>query len=87
MELNWEVLGAQSDFYAIKYGLERDSLPGMIVTTGTNALLSGLTYGREYFFQIYATTADQRPQGLPSEIFAYTMPIAEGKAPEADLLT
>lgn len=87
LELNWEVLGAQSDFYAIKYGLERDSLPGMIVTTGTNALLSGLTYGREYFFQIYATTADQRPQGLPSEIFAYTMPIAEGKAPEADLLT
>lgn len=87
LELNWEVLGAQSDYYAIKYGLEKDNLAGMITTTGSTALLSGLTYGKEYFFQIYATTADQKPQGLPSEVVSYKMPITQWNAPELQALT
>lgn len=87
LQLSWEVIGAKSDHYAIKYGLQKDDLKWMITTTGESALLSWLTYGKEYFFQVYSTNSEHKVEGLPSEIISYKMPIAQGNAPKEDILT
>lgn len=87
LELSWETQGGNSDYYAIKYGLAKDDLAGLFSSTGNTAILSGFTYGKEYFFQVFATDAGYVPEGIPSEVVNFVMPIATGTAPETPALS
>lgn len=82
LELSRDTHGGTAEQYAIKYGLAQDDLAGLFTSTGTTALLSGFTYGKEYFFQVFATTTEQIPEWVPSEVISFVMPIATGTPPE-----
>lgn len=84
--LDWTVLGGSAPGYAIQYGLLRDDLKWVALTTGTSAILSGFTYGKSYFFQVQPVDAQNIPDGVPSEVMEYIMPIATGANPNLTAL-
>ena len=62
----------------------------MIATAFTKkpqATLSGFSYGTSYFFQVLATTPEHVPEGLPSQVIQFDMPILSGTAAVVDPLT
>lgn len=75
LDLSWTVVGGKSKDYAIKYGLEKDNLAGVLFTQEPKASIGGLAYGKTYFFQIMATTPEHVPEGLPTEVIQYDLPI------------
>lgn len=75
LDLSWAVIGGESKDYAIKYGLDKDNLAGVLFTQEAKASIGNLAYGQSYFFQIMATTPEHIPQGLPSEVIQYDLPI------------
>jgi hypothetical protein len=50
-------------------------------------ILSGFTYGKEYFFQILAVTNDNIPEGLASEVISFVMPVSTGTEPKKEALS
>lgn len=87
LQLSWETLGWTSEKYGIKYGIAADALSGLVLTTWDSAILSGFTYGKEYFFQILAVTNDNIPEGLASEVISFVMPVATGTEPKKEALS
>lgn len=75
LDLAWITLGGTSKDYAIKYGPNKEELAGLAFTQEPKATLSGFSYGKSYFFQILATTPEHIPEGLPSEVIQFDMPI------------
>lgn len=75
LDLSWTVIGGKSKHYAIKYGLEKENLAGVLFTEEPKASIGNLAYGKTYFFQIMATTPEHIPEGLPSEVIQYDLPI------------
>lgn len=78
LDLSWAVIGGESKDYAIKYGLEKENLAGVLFTQEPKASIGSLAYGKSYFFQIMATTPEHIPEGLPSEVIQYDLPILWG---------
>ena len=87
LQLSWETLGWTSEKYGIKYSIAADALSGLVLTTWDSAILSGFTYGKEYFFQILAVTNDNIPEGLASEVISFVMPVATGTEPKKEALS
>lgn len=78
LDLDWAVIGWESTDYAVKYGTWEESLTAVAFTTGTQLSLSGFSYGKQYFFQVLATTPEHVPEGLPSKVMNFTLPIPGG---------
>lgn len=87
LQISRETLGGASEKYGIKYGIAADALSGLVLTTWDSAILSGFTYGKEYFFQVLGVTNDNIPEGLPSEVISFVMPVATGTAPTKEALS
>lgn len=78
IDLEWATLWGESKDYAVKYGLTRDNLAWVVFTKEPKASLSGFSYGKTYFFQILATTSEHVPEGVPSEVVQFDLPILGG---------
>lgn len=78
LDFAWNTIGGESNDYAIKYGFSNDNLAGITFTTEPKASLSWFSYGKTYFFQILATTPEHIPDGLPSEVIQFDLPILGG---------
>ena len=76
IQLDWKMIGWSSPAYAIQYGLTKDDLAGTAITKETTAMLSGFTYGKDYFFKIQPLNIQNIADGLPSDVLEFTMPIA-----------
>lgn len=87
LDLSWVTLGGESSDYAVKYWLEKDQLIATAFTKKPQATLSGFSYGKSYFFQVLATTPEHVPEGLPSQVIQFDMPILSGTAATVDPLT
>ncbi len=87
IDLEWATLWGESKDYAVKYGLTEDNLAGVVFTTEPKASLSGFSYGKSYFFQILATTPEHIPEGVPSDIVQFDLPILGGTGSLATALT
>lgn len=87
IQLDWKVVGGSSPAYAIQYGINKDELAWTAITTGTVAMLSGFTYGKDYFFKIQPLNTANIPDGVPSDILEFTMPIASGTGPNQTALS
>ena len=87
IQLDWKVIGGSSPAYAIQYGLNKDELAWTAITTGTVAMLSGFTYGKDYFFKIQPLNTANIPDGVPSDVLEFTMPIASGTGPNQTALS
>ena len=87
IQLDWKVIGGSSPAYAIQYGLNKDELAWTAITTGTVAMLSGFTYGKDYFFKIQPLNTANIPDGVPSDVLEFTMPIASGTGPNQTVLS
>ena len=87
IQLNWKVVGGSSPAYAIQYGINKDELAWTAITTGTVAMLSGFTYGKDYFFKIQPLNTANIPDGVPSDVLEFTMPIASGTGPNQNALS
>ena len=81
IQLDWKVIGWSSPAYAIQYGLTKDDLAGTAITKETTAMLSGFTYGKDYFFKIQPLNIQNIADGLPSDVLEFTMPIASWTGP------
>ena len=81
IQLDWKVIGWSSPAYAIQYGLTKDDLAGTAITKETTAMLSGFTYGKDYFFKIQPLNIQNIADGLPSDALEFTMPIASWTGP------
>lgn len=75
IDLEWATIGGEAKDYAVKYGLTKDNLAGTVFTSEPKASLSGFSYGKSYFFQILATTPEHVPQGVPSQVVQFDLPI------------
>ena len=87
IQLDWKVIGGSSPAYAIQYGINKDELAWTAITTGTVAMLSGFTYGKDYFFKIQPLNTANIPDGVPSDVLEFTMPIASGTGPNQTALS
>ena len=87
IQLDWKVVGGSSPAYAIQYGINKDELAWTAITTGTVAMLSGFTYGKDYFFKIQPLNTANIPDGVPSDVLEFTMPIASGTGPNQTALS
>lgn len=87
IQLDWKVIGGSSPAYAIQYGLNKDELAWTAIITGTVAMLSGFTYGKDYFFKIQPLNTANIPDGVPSDVLEFTMPIASGTGPNQTVLS
>lgn len=87
IQLDWKVIGGSSPAYAIQYGMNKDELAWTAITTGTVAMLSGFTYGKDYFFKIQPLNTANIPDGVPSDVLEFTMPIATGTGPNQAALS
>ena len=87
IQLDWKVIGGSSPAYAIQYGMNKDELAWTAITTGTVAMLSGFTYGKDYFFKIQPLNTANIPDGVPSDVLEFTMPIATGTGPNQTALS
>ena len=87
IQLDWKVIGGSSPAYAIQYGMNKDELAWTAITTGTVAMLSGFTYGKDYFFKIQPLNTANIPDGVPSDVLEFTMPIASGTGPNQTALS
>ena len=87
IQLDWKVIGGSSPAYAIQYGINKDELAWTAITTGTVAMLSGFTYGKDYFFKIQPLNTANIPDGVPSDVLEFTMPIASGTGPNQNSLS
>ena len=50
-------------------------------------MLSGFTYGKDYFFKIQPLNTANIPDGVPSDVLEFTMPIASGTGPNQTALS
>ena len=87
IQLDWKVIGWSSPAYAIQYGLTKDDLAGTAITKETTAMLSGFTYGKDYFFKIQPLNIQNIADGLPSDVLEFTMPIASWTGPNQTALS
>ena len=87
IQLDWKMIGWSSPAYAIQYGLTKDDLAGTAITKETTAMLSGFTYGKDYFFKIQPLNIQNIADGLPSDVLEFTMPIASWTGPNQTALS
>lgn len=81
IQLDWKVIG-EAPSYAVQYGLTRDELLWRVITQETKLMLSGFTYGKNYYFQVIPLNAENIADGIPSEIMEFMMPISTGAGPD-----
>lgn len=87
LDLAWMTIGGESKDYAIKYGRTQETLEAVTFTTEQKATLTGFSYGKSYFFQILATTPEHLPEGLPSQVIQFDLPILGGEGSLGSALT
>lgn len=71
VSLSWTPIGTPAS-YVVRYGQSQDSLTSEIKTTVTNAEISGLEIGKQYFFQVFAVDATGAITGKWSDIASLT---------------
>ena len=71
VSLSWTPMGTPVS-YVVRYGQSQDSLTSEIKTTVTNAEISGLEIGKQYFFQVFAVDATGAITGKWSDIASLT---------------
>lgn len=87
LDFAWLTLGGESKDYAIKYGRSQENLEAVAFTTEQKATLTGFSYGKSYFFQILATTPEHLPEGLPSQVIQFDLPILGGEGLSGQVLS
>ncbi len=71
VSLSWTPMGTPAS-YVVRYGQSQDSLTSEIKTTVTNAEISGLEIGKQYFFQVFAVDPTGAITGKWSDIASLT---------------